>query len=392
MFHKSEIRVAPDKWDAQKECIKVRAVFDGEKRVAFDSSVNSRKNLILRLYGAEANKDILTSDWLDNAVKKSLNPSQCIVNKDYSTLLNFGDKFLDEFSERRARKTGRTLQESTLIQYISAMKTIRAFAGEMGKSDFSFSEIDIKFFDSYVGYLQKLKLSQNYIGKQIKVLKSLMNEATKQGYNATNDFKDFIVFSEDVDNIYLSVDELELIRQLDLSENRQLDIVRDLFLILAWTGSRFSDIENIKRENIDGDCISFRQQKTGNKVVIPIYPVTAEILNKYNGILPKPFSNHKFNELIKNVGEMAGINSHVSFSRTVGGKLSTKTVTKYSLIQSHTGRRSFCTNMFKMGASSLMIMSISGHKTERDFMRYIKVKPSENAAMLKEIWSSFLNK
>jgi integrase len=298
MFHKSEIRVDPNKWDTQKECIKVRAVFDGQKRVAFDSSVNSRKDLILRLYRAEANKDILTKDWLDNAVKKSLNPSQCVINKDCGTLLNFGNKFVDEFAERRARKTGRTLQDSTLIQYISAMKTIRAFAGEMGKSDFSFSEIDIKFYDSYVVYLQKLNLSQNYIGKQIKVLKSLMNEATKQGYNTTNNFKDFIVFSEDVDNIYLNVDELELIKQLDLSENQQLDIVRYLFLVLSWTGCRFSDIENIKGENIDGDCISFRQKKTGNKAVIPIYPVTSEILNKYNGILPKPFSNHKFNELL----------------------------------------------------------------------------------------------
>jgi integrase len=59
---------------------------------------------------------------------------------------------------------------------------------------------------------------------------------------------------------------------------------------------------------------------------------------------------------------------------------------KYDLITSHTGRRSFCTNMYKRGLPTLMIMSISGHKTEKSFLKYIKVRQEEHAAMMAAKW------
>ncbi len=37
--------------------------------------------------------------------------------------------------------------------------------------------------------------------------------------------------------------------------------------------------------------------------------------------------------------------------------------------QFHTARRSFATNMYNMNVLSLTIMAITGHKTERNFLR-----------------------
>ena len=75
-------------------------------------------------------------------------------------------------------------------------------------------------------------------------------------------------------------------------------------------------------------------------------------------------------------------------TRTVGGKLVTETFEKWEHVSSHTGRRSFCTNMYKSGLPSLMIMSISGHKTETSFLKYIKVKQGEHAEMMKKAWEN----
>ena len=55
----------------------------------------------------------------------------------------------------------------------------------------------------------------------------------------------------------------------------------------------------------------------------------------------------------------------------------TKRVPKYQLIKTHTARRSFCTNAYKAGMDCLDIMALSGHTTEKSFLRYIKVTQEE---------------
>ena len=53
----------------------------------------------------------------------------------------------------------------------------------------------------------------------------------------------------------------------------------------------------------------------------------------------------------------------------------------------HTARRSFCSNEYLNGTDPLIIMSISGHKSHKSFMRYIKVSQDQNADKLDDIWS-----
>ena len=102
--------------------------------------------------------------------------------------------------------------------------------------------------------------------------------------------------------------------------------------------------------------------------------------------MPDIISNQKFNDYIKEVGKLAGINDNEVITKTIGGKLTSESLPKNELISSHTGRRSFCTNMYKRGLPTLMIMSISGHKTEKSFLKYIKVRQEEHAAMMKREW------
>ena len=201
------------------------------------------------------------------------------------------------------------------------------------------------------------------------------------------DVSEFYVLKEDVDNVYLNEDELRKLQDLDLSERPFLDRVRDWFLLLAWTGSRFSDIEKIDPANIKNNMITYRQQKTNKKVVIPVHNVVEEILQKYNYQMPEIISNQKFNDYIKQVCRLAGIDGMESLTRTVGGRLVTETRPKYDLVSSHTCRRSFCTNMYRRGLDTLMIRSISGHKTDKSFLKYIKVTEEEHAEMMAKKWS-----
>jgi integrase len=59
---------------------------------------------------------------------------------------------------------------------------------------------------------------------------------------------------------------------------------------------------------------------------------------------------------------------------------------KYAWITSHTCRRSFCTNEFLAGTPVELIMKISGHKSLKDFYRYIKIAPEQAGQRIREIW------
>ncbi len=83
---------------------------------------------------------------------------------------------------------------------------------------------------------------------------------------------------------------------------------------------------------------------------------------------------------------MAGIDEAVKFSHKKGNKKISVCKPKYEWITSHTCRRSFCTNEFLAGTPVELIMKISGHKSLKDFYRYIKISPEEAAERIKEIW------
>jgi len=48
----------------------------------------------------------------------------------------------------------------------------------------------------------------------------------------------------------------------------------------------------------------------------------------------------------------------------------------------HTARRAFATNMYLHNIPSISIMAITGHTTEANFLKYIKISPVEHAAIV----------
>ncbi len=141
---------------------------------------------------------------------------------------------------------------------------------------------------------------------------------------------------------------------------------------------------------MDGEFIEIKTQKTGREVVIPIHPMVRSIMAKYENIadnsLPQAISNQKMNEYLKELGEQAKLNEVIQKGRTTGGVPITHNHKKHELITTHTARRSFATNLYNMGVPSLTIMGITGHKTEVNFFKYIKITPKEHAIKLRDLW------
>ena len=139
---------------------------------------------------------------------------------------------------------------------------------------------------------------------------------------------------------------------------------------------RFGDYSRLTKYDITDGLIRLKQAKTSNNVVIPVHPRLCEIINRWDGA-PK-VSQQKFNLIIKIICRLADITEMVA----IGWEKTTRYEEKCELVSSHTARRSAAINMFKAGIPTISIMKITGHKTESNFMKYIKISKEEYARLL----------
>lgn len=201
------------------------------------------------------------------------------------------------------------------------------------------------------------------------------------------DLKDFKILDELTDAIYLSFDEIQKIYYTDLYDNPHLIQYRDLFVFGCLTGLRFSDYTTLRFEDVRRGMLYKKSNKVDTWSVIPLLEEAQIIFNTHfkNGI-PK-ISNPKFNEYIKEIGRLAGIVELVTHSYKKGNKDVIEVKPKYQWITTHTCRRSFATNEYLAGTDVALIMKITGHKSVRDFYKYIRIAIEEHAAQqMQSIW------
>jgi len=192
---------------------------------------------------------------------------------------------------------------------------------------------------------------------------------------------------EETDSIYLTESEILQLLEIKDFDDPIHEQVRDVFVVGCFTAMRFSDYSMIDSSAIRNNRLEFVQKKTGGKVTIPIHPVVNTILKKYDNALPKVPKNNEFNRIIKLVGEKLAC-LHIPFTKqvTYGRELKQLVDMKFNYLQTHTARRSFCSNEYLKGTDPLVIQAISGHRSQKSFMRYIKVSGDQFADKLEKIW------
>ncbi|RDB07785.1 site-specific integrase [Runella aurantiaca] len=384
--------IDPMFWDAKTQRAKQTKKFPTFPE--FNSRLSNIETLaenLLRQYMNDNDQQPPTVETYRALLNQSLNITPKRETVKPIDLFSFMDSYLTEYETRIFEKTGRPITKTTMRVYKQAFRVLKEFKEkEYKKREFSFAQIDYHFYTQFQQYLVKQNFSTNTIGKHIRTLKTFFLEAQERGLMPNFSPKKFKSVSEPSDAIYLNESELNTLFELDLNMNPRLEKVRDLFLVGCWTGLRFSDFTRIKKENIDGEFIEMETQKTGEVVVIPIHWQVEAILKRYEGktpnSLPKPISNQKMNDYLKELGQLAGFNETVSETMTKGGVRQTVNYPKFELITTHTARRSFATNQYLAGFPSTSIMKITGHRTEKAFMKYIKITPREHANKLRDLW------
>lgn len=328
-----------------------------------------------------------TGDWLQDKIDSILGRK---LKTDIDRLTNYIQHYVDNLPYKEWPNGRRGATPATITKYKAIKLKIEGFESYK-KKRFYLKDVNLSFRNELIKYFREVdNLSSNTAGRYIKFLKTVCLDAQANGLDVNPQLPQIKGFTEKAAKVFLTFDELEAIEKKKYSRPG-LENAKDWLIIGCYIGQRVSDLLTLTHENIVTraglELIELTQQKTGKQVAIPLHPKVKEIIKKRKGYFPRKISAAKFNLHIKDICKEAKINQRVE-----GGKIDKKTLRKtfgtfpkYELITSHVCRRSFASNFYGEIPTALLI-SITAHATEQQFLEYIGKTTNDYAIQLAEYW------
>lgn len=384
-------------WSDAKQCNDLSRKYikpwEREEMTNINTTLNGLSSEVLAKAAATSEAEI-TKAWLNEVIDKYLHPAKFAPKVEKPlTLMDIVSTFVEDAEQGKVLNDGERLKTGTVKTYRQVYNYLVKFAASEKRKDYETDELTAIWYDRFVSFLYGQGMNKNSVGKEIKCLKTILNKRIPHAQRAACELVErgkCKVLKEDVNNVYLNEEQLKVLSEHPFTG--ALERVRDLFLLLAWTGQRYSDLGQLTAKNIhnteDGKHRFFkvRQTKTDAVVFVPIVPELDTVLAKYNDCPPKPISNQKFNDAIKeackavaltDAGKNAGFADNVEIERTLNAEKQTTVKPFYDCVTSHTGRRSFATNGYRRDVPLPLLMSVTGHTSEAMFFKYIKEDPEQ---------------
>ena len=406
LFHKSEIDIDPTVWDNKKQEIKAKVIFDADERLRIGREVADRKNTILQIYNAAADKEALTSDWLDVEIDKRLNPEKYDTGERPQTFFEAFDEFLErrKLSEWRLRSFAvvvRTLRRYELYKQSTALKSFAlSFDSitpitlqdieEFLRNEHSFAEKHPQIYEAVPESRTPQPRGQNTINGILTKIRTLFIWANDVGKTSNNPFKNYQV-EECVYGTpyYISIDERNRLYKTNLSRHPNLAIQRDIFVFQCLIGCRVGDLYKMTRENVINGAIEYvpRKTKEGRPVTVrvPLNSIATEILDRYknSGDRLFPFiSEQQYNIAIKRIFLAARLTRPVTVINPTSREPEVRPLNE--IASSHLARRCFVGNLYKQVKDPNLVGALSGHKEgSRAFARYREIDEQMKTELVK---------
>lgn len=315
-----------------------------------------------------------------------------IKEKGKIELFDFIEQFIQhaEAGKHLNLQTGKPVGRYTVLTYRQTQHLLTEFSVAR-KWKLKFDDMNPEFHKEFVHFLSSEYISPesgksfkpNSVGKHITNLKTFLSNALERKVTTNQDFrlKGFKVLKEDVDSIYLNSNEIIALENISLQSGSYDEKVRDLFVIGCHTGLRISDLKRLSTDHIrvtnNERYIEIEMKKTGKPVTIPITEKLTSLLFKYktkSGSFFTGIHDQRVNDAIKLIAAKSDVfKNEVIINSTEKGMRISKHIPKYQLVTNHTARRSFATNKVLEGYPYSAVMLVTGHKTEKAFLRYVKL-------------------
>lgn len=284
---------------------------------------------------------------------------------------------------------------------------MRLYDGFDKKHQYTWEMVNREFTARFLAYMEKHNYMITAQNKYLVTFRALVGYAYTDGVHnnnrATQCFSKKKIDEKDkAAEIYLTSAELQALYEMPLTGLQEQ--VRDIFLVGCYTCQRVSDYNNISPDSFTTTAkgtpiIRLTQQKTHTEVKIPIMnPNLQAICEKYGYNLPSVVDvilNRYIKEILKELSETVPSlavkvrtkltmkqrkqedDGRITVERNSKGEVM---MPRYNCVTTHTARRSGITNMYLTHKYTILqMMHVSGHKTQKTFMDYIKLSSDEIA-------------
>ena len=369
-------KIEPRLWDTRVQQPKRTKVQKDQETI---NSINLQLNRYLEAYQQLKNHFRSTDEVL---TKQALKAEFDQRFKNIRSIQGFWE-YYGAFCELN-HKSGKW-QPSTCQRYSVLKNLLIDF--EVINGPLSLEKINNRWYVDFKHFCEhKKKHKVNTFGRNLGLLKTFLGYCLEEGHTKNDQFKKFVVKREVTHQEVLDMNEVKRMYAYDLSENKRLERVRDVFILGCLTGMRYSDYKRIKRENIVNDVIRMREVKDKSKTLeIPLSSWTKKILEKYNYNLPV-ISEQKFREYVKETARLVGFTEQVIVASRIGNTIKEESKRRCDLISTHTARRTFITIMKNKGVPDKVIMKITGHKSLSSFHRYYRPNNQDVSGFMKDVW------
>lgn len=296
---------------------------------------------------------------------------------------------LQEFDEKYRRTGGQKLTFCGFYEMMLERKDIVASTRQTQRNtlnhfrlsvgDISFSSLNYDTIEQFHQYLLGEEKELTTIDKYHRHIKTYVNLAINKGYlkpgqNPYDSFKYDRGSARPKD--FLRLEEIEQLETMDTSRLTKTQVkARDVFLLMCYTGLRFSDAVAMQprhitqtQKGIHYSALMVKNRRRKKKEIsLPLYAffhfngeeesraqrITKHCIKKYqakpNQAFFRNLNNAKVNEEIKVVAKMAGLDKHLTC---------------------HVGRHSFGTNM-AVKIPVTMLQVYMGHSKIETTMQYV---------------------
>ena len=266
------------------------------------------------------------------------------------TFKAFAKKMIDESD--RSEKTKENLR--------STVRAVCRF-----RQGLDFKDISYGFLKSFEQHLRDSGKSTNTVGKHMRQLRTIVNEAINHGIIKADDypFRKYKIKSEKGHFEWLTPQELKRLENLKPTNKGQRHVL-DAFLFCCYTGLRYSDFVRMKpdwMERIGGKpWLHFFTKKTHTEVRLPLSLLfdgkALDIIDKYGDIgkLARIYGNHDTNVVLGRIMSAAKIGKRATF---------------------HAARHTCATLLVYQGVPITSVQKILGHASLRTTQIYSEIMP-----------------
>ena len=403
--------VSPSRWDEDRHTVKSKTTNSKGKT---DIDINNRLKLIaggFTTYESKIDHKPTKAELGDHLAELKGSTRKRAKKDDEEerqlTVLDYFDQFV------RVESRANQWEEGTCKN----LSAFRKHLQNLGAVDFDFfNEAGLIKFVNYLREsnkdLDKVEMEEKTVKKHFFYLRWFLNWCIKNGICSESQISKYNPKFKVVEKpvIFLTVEELNRLYNYEIPRNgaevelvnvrgetykktvhdaSALEKTRDLFCFCAYTGLRYSDASKLKRMDIQDGKINVTTKKTYDKLTIELNSKSKSILDKYSeSKFPFDFalptiSNQKMNDYLKDLGELCGFNDPVTKVFYRGGKRVEETFSKWELLTTHAGRRTFICCALSFGIPPQVVMKWTGHSDYQAMKPYIDTAEETKAKAMK---------